>query len=458
MIRTIALIAFFLLSVVTLSAQQAPFNIKDAVKKALPAVVKVDVVETLKQKAPSGAESSPFFDFFFDNPEQQGEREFKNESLGSGVIVRKIGNKHYVLTNAHVVSGAETIRITMDDGREYNSTLLGQEPKRDLALLVFETTDEVPVIVLGDSEKLEVGDWVIAIGSPYGFQSTVTLGIVSALNRKGGPGDTITEFIQTDAAINKGNSGGALVNLQGELVGINTWISSQSGGSIGLGFAVPARQTSKVINDLLQYGQIKTPWLGISMFTLDRIVSESLIGSIKKGALVSGVYTGGPAGKGGLVPGDVITKIDGEAIESSDDIILAVSNRNIGETITVSYLRGTSSKSTKFTLEERKPDALLAGDNVSIWPGFAVYPVGAEVRKELSLAGDATGNLVRQVISGTPADKAGLLFGDIITEINGKKQISMKDFFDAIVLSSPLKLIVVRSGKVLDIEIAAGKP
>lgn len=436
-----------------LSAQQQPFNVKDAVKKALPAVVKVDVVETLKQKAPSGSESSPFFDFFFDNPEQQGEREFKNESLGSGVLVKKVATKYYVLTNAHVVAGAETIRITMDDGREYNSTLVGQEPKRDLALLVFETKENLPVIALGNSDALEVGDWVIAIGSPYGFQSTVTLGIVSALKRKGGPGDTITEFIQTDAAINKGNSGGALVNLRGELVGINTWISSQSGGSIGLGFAVPSRQTTKVINDLMQFGQIKTPWLGISMFTLDRIVSESLFGTVSKGALVSGVYQSGPAGKGGLVPGDVITRIDKEPIESSDDIILAISNKNIGEKVSLTFNRKGVSKVSSFILEERKPDPILAGDNVSIWPGFAVYPVGEEVRKELSLGSDATGNLVRQVISGTLADKTGLLFGDIITEINGKKQMSMKDFFDIVGTEGPLKLVVLRSGKVIDIEI-----
>jgi len=404
-------------------------SVKDVAAKTLPSVVKVDVVETVDRK-PGTDNPAPFFDFFFDNPDDPGrKRDYQNESLGSGVIVRKINATYYVLTNAHVAGNADTIRITTDEGKEFSSKLIGKDPRRDLALLKFESDEALPVVVSGNSDALSVGDWVLAIGTPYGFQSTVTLGIVSALNRKGGPGDTITDFIQTDAAINKGNSGGALLNMKGELVGINTWISSQSGGSIGLGFAVPVKQTIKVVNDLIQYGEIKTAWLGVSMFSLDKTLSQSFLGSEKRGVLVSSLYLDSPAYKAGVRAGDVLVSMNGSTLKESDDLVLAVSNMEISVVIKLGVIRKNQLIEIAVQLEERKDDQKLAKENVRIWPGFAVYPVTDTLRKEMDITQNIDGMLVRQVIAGSNAERSGLSFGDILAEMNGIKVKDLMTFY-----------------------------
>ncbi|MDR3200528.1 MAG: trypsin-like peptidase domain-containing protein, partial [Spirochaetales bacterium] len=216
-------------------------SLRKIAQKTLPVVVEVNVVQVVKQQIPSFSFGSPF-EFFFGKPKEDEpknrEREFRQPGLGSGVIIRKNGEKVYVLTNNHVAGEANEISVKLNDGREYEAKLLGADSRRDLALLVFETKDAVPVAALGDSDKVQVGDWALALGNPLGFESTITFGIVSAVGRRPMPGMEVgnfTDYIQTDASINRGNSGGALVNSRGEVIGINTWIASQSGGSVGLG-------------------------------------------------------------------------------------------------------------------------------------------------------------------------------------------------------------------------------
>ena len=228
--------------------------------------------------------SNPF-DFFFRGPRgnnEEGEkREYKRPGLGSGVIVKKDSNNVYVLTNNHVAGTADEIKVKLNDGREYDAKRIGNDPRTDLALIKFESSENIPVADLGNSEHLEVGDIVLAVGNPFGFESTVTMGIVSALGRETLSGSSIagfTDYIQTDASINPGNSGGALVNLKGEIVGINTWIASQSGGSVGVGFAIPINNAKKAIEDFISTGKVVYGWLGVSIGDAD----EKMFPDIRK--------------------------------------------------------------------------------------------------------------------------------------------------------------------------------
>jgi Do/DeqQ family serine protease len=436
-------------------APQLP-NIRETAKKVLPSVVKVDVVETKKERQADGSSENPFFQFFFDDPERQREKYYQNESLGSGVIVRRVNSTYYILTNAHVVEGAETISVTHDDGREFIAKLVGKDERRDLALLSIESKDVLVPIALGDSDLLAVGDWVVAVGSPYGFQSTVTLGIVSALGRRGGPSDTIVDYIQSDAAINKGNSGGALVNLKGELVGINTWISSQGGGSIGLGFAVPSKHTRKVIDDLIAFGAVKPAWLGISMFTLDKELATSYLGKVQKGALVTGLYAESPASKAGIRLGDVLIGFGKDSITDAENIILAVANARVGDKLELRYLRDGKAQKTTVTLASRESDEALAAAAAATWPGYAVYPLTRDKTEQLKIDIPVQGLLIRQVITGSSAERAGLALGDIITSIDGKKMLTLQEFFSYLGTKdqkSKFLFEIWREGKILEISL-----
>jgi len=234
------------------SLQNLQNSFRSVSEKVLPVVVMINVVEVKKQAPERG--DQPWFYYFFGRPDEDGsqEREFRNRGLGSGVIVRKTGKTFYVLTNNHVVGTAEEISVQLHDRREFKAKLVGKDERKDLAVVSFEAEGEdIPLAVLGDSNSLHVGDWVLAVGNPFGLESTVTAGIVSALGRRGGPEGNISDFFQTDASINQGNSGGALVNLAGEVVGINTWITSPTGGSIGLGFAIPINNVKKAVEDII---------------------------------------------------------------------------------------------------------------------------------------------------------------------------------------------------------------
>ncbi|SIP99071.1 Do/DeqQ family serine protease [Alkalispirochaeta americana] len=405
---------------------------------ASPSVVRIDVEEVRTRAMPQG-DDAPWFDFFFGDPyleeeshDQEGERSFRTQGIGSGVVVRRQGDLYYVLTNEHVVGQADQIIITTTDDEEYTARIVGTDTRKDLALLSFTASREIPLASLGDSDTLQVGDWVLAIGSPFGFQSTVTAGIVSAVNRRGGPIGNISDFIQTDAAINRGNSGGALVNLRGEVVGINTWITSQTGGSMGLGFSIPINNVVRAIDDFIEIGAVRYGWLGVSIRSVTAQVAESLALPNRRGALVHHVFRDSPAQKGGLLPGDFVVALNGVPIGDSDQLVLEVGELPVGEAASFSVIRYGEALGLDVLIAERESDQEIAELNRRLWPGFSVYPLTEEVRSDLDLSSETRGLLVSTVERRTPAAAGGLRVGDILLGINGRETTSMVDFYRAI--------------------------
>ena len=438
-------------------AEAVQSDFRAVVAKALPTVVKIDVLELAKDRAPD-SDSKPFFDYFFDNPDgQKPDRSYQQESLGSGILVRQVGDQAYVVTNAHVIADAQDITLTLDDGREFSGRLVGRDERKDLALIAFDTAGaKLPVAELGDSDQLMVGDWVLAMGAPYGFQSSVTAGIVSALHRRGGPSGNINDFIQTDASINKGNSGGALVNIRGQVVGINTWITSQTGDSVGLGFSIPINNIKHAINDFIAVGHIRYGWLGVSVNSLDSDMSASLGITGTRGALVSSIYHGSPADIAGLCPGDLISGLGRRPILDADDLIQAVGELEANSSVTLSIIRGDKALQFKADITLRQEEAELAKHSVVLWPGMSLYPVTEKVRKDLELPGDLHGLVVRQVIPQTAASKAGLKSRDCIVRCNGQVVATLADFYQSLAETrrdEVLALDVLRDGKEMKFEL-----
>ena len=395
-------------------------------------VVKIDVQEVRNERTPRGSDR-PWFDFFFGEPNGDLDREFRTQGLGSGVIVRRDGNTYFVLTNDHVIGQATEIKITLDDEREFDGTLVGKDPRKDLALVSFESRDRtIPIAVLGDSNDLQVGDWVLAIGSPFGFQSTVTAGIVSATGRRGGPQGNISDFIQTDAAINQGNSGGALVNLGGEVVGINTWITSRTGGSIGLGFSIPINNAKRAIDEFIESGSVQYGWLGVSIQTPSRAVAEDLGVQGRQGALVHHVFRNSPADRGGILRGDFITSVNGRRVRDSDALILAVGELPAGRDAAFELVRQGEEMQLEVRITVRVDEQSIAEQNRNLWPGLSVFPLTDDVRRELDLETGASGVLIASVQNGTPAAIAGLRVGDVIGRMNGRPVTSVRQFYAAI--------------------------
>jgi Do/DeqQ family serine protease len=391
-------------------------------EKTLPSVVEIITISIRRQQTPS-IPGIPW-DFFFGPRDGQNnqEREYRSQGLGSGIIVRYINGTYYVLTNNHVVDGASEISVTTRDGMEYPAELVGTDERKDLALVSFKTNDAYPLAVLGDSDRVEVGDWAIAMGNPLGeqFSFSVTLGIVSALGRTGGPGNNINDFIQTDAPINQGNSGGPLVNIRGEVIGINTWIASNAsgGGNVGLGFAIPINNAKRTIDEFIQTGSISYGWLGISMQeqpTRETITELGLDG--KRGALASQVFLGSPADRGGIKPGDFITHVNGREVRGSSQLTMLVGDLRPGDRATFTVIRDRVAMDIQVRIEARTDQA--ASDNRNLWPGVTVVPLTDQLREGLDLPRNARGLVVAQVTAGSPADIVGLRLGDRILSING---------------------------------------
>ena len=412
---------------VELESMQNSFNI--VAGEVLPSVVRVDVEEVRRQTAPEGQEM-PWFDFFFGEPdEEERDREFRTQGLGSGVIVQRDGDTYYVLSNAHVIGQADSIVVTLDDGREYEADLVGSDERKDLALVSIETNDDLSVATLGDSETLRVGDWVLAIGSPFGFQSTVTAGIVSALGRRGGPAGNISDFIQTDASINRGNSGGALVNLRGEVVGINTWITSQTGGSVGLGFSIPINNVKNAINDFIELGNVRYGWLGVSIRSVSKPLAEDMRLPSTNGAMVYHVFGDSPADRAGLLPGDFVTEINGTRIEDSDQLVLMVGDLPVDEVAMFEIVRLGEEQTVEVRIAERLDERAIAEQNQVLWPGLGVFPITEELREEAEIAGGVEGVVVSSVESRTPASVAGIRVGDVVTAVGERSIDSAFEFY-----------------------------
>lgn len=402
----------------------------------LPSVVTLSVTETKKVRNTFGGDGFPWFFFGLPNQENGGdsnkgeppEQEYKAEGLGSGVIVRKTGSTYYVLTNQHVAGAAQKIIVKFYDGRTAEGKLVGADQRRDIALVSFETKDtDIRVAELGDSDTTEVGDIVFAVGSPLGYVSTVTQGMVSAVGRSGGPNNNINDFIQTDAAINQGNSGGPLVNIYGQVIGINTWIASSSGGSQGLGFSIPINNIKTAIDSLLSTGKITYGWVGVQLTSADEAMLKSLGIDGESGALAADVFLGSPAFKGGVRPGDFVIKLNGKAVKSVDQLVRDVGDLQSGSTAEFTILRDGVPVSLTVKIEER--DQKIVGDSSKLWPGFIPYVLNDEIREKLKLSKKQTGIVVTNIKNKTPAAIIGLQSGDIIVAVNDVPVDDVRGFY-----------------------------
>jgi len=347
---------------------------------------------------------------------------------GSGVIVSSDG---YILTNNHVIDRAQEVMITLPDKREFTGKIVGADPKTDLAVVKIDGQN-LPTVAWGDASKLQVGEYVLAVGNPFGLDSTVTLGIVSALGR-GRMGITQYEdFIQTDAAINPGNSGGALVNTRGELVGINTAIFSQTGGYQGVGFAVPTSMGKPIYESLIKTGKVVRGYLGVGIQDLSQDLAKSFNVKQAKGALVSDVKEDGPADHAGLKQGDVIVSYQGSPVEDAVVLQRLVTRSAVGTKVSVTIVRDGREKDLTVTIGEQtdtvKVAAVESSETEYAFAGLAVQDLDRDTSKELGLKGKVQGVVVRSIEPGSGVEKAGLMAGDVIREINRQSVRSVKDF------------------------------
>ena len=394
----------------------------------LPSVVEIDVTETKTvQSNPLG--DLPFF--FFGMPNQGGgrERQYEQQGLGSGVIVRRTGNTLYVLTNNHVAGEATKISVKLNDGRQFDGKLVGADSRMDVALVSFESSDKsIPVASFGDSDAVHTGDLCFAMGAPLGYNQSVTQGIISATGRSGSDIGNISDFIQTDAAINQGNSGGPLINIYGEVIGINTWIASQSGGSQGLGFAIPINNIKSAIDDFISNGKLAYGWLGVSLVDISSEYKTALGIADKEGAFASQIFRDSPAQKGGIQPGDYIVSLNGKSVKSVNQLVRDVGNLKAGSTVSFEVLRGKQTVKLSVKIEARSEN--VSGDNSKLWPGFIALPLTEKTRKDLKLDNARIqGVAVTGVLEKSPAASLRLQNGDVITAVNGKSISSIEDFY-----------------------------
>jgi len=341
----------------------------------------------------------------------------------------------YVLTNNHVVGEADEIVVTLHDKRRFTATLVGKDPRKDLALVEFETDEEIPVANIGNSDMVQVGDLVFAVGNPLGFESSITSGIISAVGRKPVAGTAIagfTDYIQTDAAINRGNSGGPLVNIRGEVIGINTWISSPDGGNIGLGFTIPINNAKQAIDDFISKGSVDYGWLGINIGDPSPEMREDLKVGEETGAFVSDVFKGSPADRAGILPGDFITHINGQMIEDATSLVFTVSNLPIGETSSFRLVRYGKPLEIQVKISAREDEETIREQRKELWPGMSVVKITEDIQKQLNLPKRMGDLIIGNVSQNGPAGLAGFRPGDIIKEINGKPVRSMMEFYRTI--------------------------
>lgn len=400
----------------------APGSFSQLAKSASPSVVNISAVKVIKGRGlapfPFGP-NDPFKDFFERFFRDQTPKDFRQRSLGTGFIIDKDG---YILTNNHVVDKTDEIKVKLADEKEYDAKIIGRDPKTDLALIRIETDDQLIPLPLGDSDKLEVGDWVVAIGNPFGLGNTVTAGIVSAKYRQIGAGP-YDNFIQTDASINPGNSGGPLLNTAGQVIGINSAIFSQSGGNIGIGFAIPINMAKDLLPQLKK-GKVVRGWLGVMIQKVTPELKDKFSLKDEKGALVADVTAGGPADKAGIKRGDVIVSFNGKQIDEMNDLPFIVGSTPVGTSVDVGVIRDGQKKTLKVKigeLKEEKEPLEVAKAEPEL--GMTVEEITPQLAESLGLS-EKTGLVVMQVESNSPADEAGLKQGDIILEID---QVPAKD-------------------------------
>ena len=396
----------------------------------------VNVYTQTRVRVRSSLLDDPFFRRFFNVPDIPRER--ISQSLGSGVIVD--AEKGYVLTNNHVIEGADHVAVTLKDGRSLDAEVVGTDPDTDLAVIRIPSRD-LKALPLADSDELRVGDFVVAVGNPFGLGQTVTSGIVSALGRTGFRGLEYQNFIQTDASINPGNSGGALINLRGELVGINSAIFTPSGGNVGIGFAIPSRMARYVMDQLIRFGEVRRGTLGLIVQDLTAELAGAFGMEAGKGALVAEVLADSAAYKAGLKPGDVVVAIEDRSIRDAQDFLNAEGQAPLGETLTVEYLRDGRSKGVKLLIE---PSSDLAGENLDRRLAGALF---TELPSSMRASGTA-GILIAELEPRSRLAYEGLKPGDVITGVNRKRVKNLNDLQYVIHnLRGPLLLQIRRNGE-----------
>lgn len=417
-----------------------PASFRAIASKALPLVVELDVIESLDK---AGKDGLPWDHFF---REDKGVSK-KVSSLGSGIIVKTDGKgTYYILTNNHVAGEAEEIAVILNDQRKFKGKLVGRDVRKDAALVSFKSDDfTLPVARLGDSDSIYVGDWVLAIGSPLGYQSSVTAGIVSALGRSRGPKGNINDFIQTDASINQGNSGGALLNVDGEVIGMNTWISTSTGGSIGLGFSIPINNLKTTIEDILQTGKPRYGWLGVSISDLSDLLKTELGYANLKGTFVLHVFSNSPAAEGGLKPGDLILAINGKSAEDSNRLTYYIGEARAGDKTEFVINRFGEKKTITVLIGDRNEKKLKK--NVKVWPGVVPIPLTAQLAKRLKIKREK-GIILESVYPKSAFQIAGLAGGDIIVSINKQSVENLVDFYKILSMDKKIYSVeYIREGK-----------
>lgn len=402
-----------------------PGSFSDLAERVKPAVVNISTTKTYKGKGNSFGRSpfnnyfgDDFFNRFFGDVPQ---RDFKQRSLGSGFI---ISNDGYIFTNNHVVENTDKILVKISDGKEYEAKIIGTDPKTDIALIKIKPDNGLPTVELGDSDALRVGEWVIAIGNPFGLEQTVTAGIVSAKGRVIGAG-TYDNFIQTDASINPGNSGGPLFNMQGKVIGINTAIVAQGQG---IGFAIPINMANSILADLKTKGKVTRGWLGISIQEVSDDLAKSMNYKNRHGVLVSEVIKDDPADRAGVKIGDIIMEINGKVIKDTHDLLLTTATLHVGEKANLKVWRDGKEMTFQAIVAERKdkPEIALTKKSGAYF-GINAQEITKDLAKQLGISNTA-GVIVTDVEEGSPADNVGIQPRDIILQVNKVKVSSLKQY------------------------------
>jgi serine protease Do len=417
---------------------QGPASVADLAAGLLDAVVNISTSQTVKgsedpdavpvPQLPEGSPFQDFFDDFFKDRQGDDGGDRKVQSLGSGFVVD--AEQGIIVTNNHVIADADDIEVNFNDGSKVKAKLKGTDTKTDIAVLqVDPKAHPLKAVKFGDSDKMRIGDWVMAIGNPFGLGGTVTVGIVSARNRdiNSGPYD---DFIQTDAAINRGNSGGPLFNMEGEVVGINTAIISPSGGSIGIGFSIPSQLAAGVVEQLTKFGETRRGWLGVRIQPVTDEIAESLGMDRAKGSLVAGVIKGGPVDNGVIQPGDVIIKFDGKDVNEMRDLPRVVAESPVGKAVDVVIIRKGVQQTVKVTLGrledgEKLADTETSGPDNGVGKavssakvlGMTIGELNDETRKKFDISPDISGVVVDEVAKDSAAAERGIVPGEVITEI-----------------------------------------
>ena len=453
-------------SVAVAQSGMGPDSVADLAERLLGAVVNISTSQNVQEegggkvpmpKLPEGSPFQDFFDEFFKegqppegglpdggDEEGGGRSPRKVQSLGSGFIIDAA--EGIIVTNNHVIADADEVEVNLQDGKKLKAEVVGKDPKTDLAVLKVDPKKyPLTAVKFGDSEKARVGDWVMAIGNPFGFGGTVTVGIISARNRdiQSGPYD---RFIQTDAAINRGNSGGPLFNMDGEVIGINSAIVSPSGGSIGLGFSIPSELATGVVDQLRKFGETRRGWLGVRIQPVTDDIAESLGMSNSEGALIAGVIKGGPVDDGTLQAGDVVTAFNGKVIKETRDLTRAVADSGVGDTVDVTVIRkGKEQKvSVKLGRLEDGEKTMAATDETGEGAdkpaqpeslktlGMTLSDLDDAARKKFSISADVKGVLITDVATGSLASEKNVVAGEVITEVAQEAVTTAKDFVERI--------------------------